>query len=121
MTAHQRPAYCKCAFTDPDGTFVPGEACAVHPTVVPYRGPNQKPDWDDLLRALEATTGEGFHCTERTAKLIAERLRLLQKRLGGINSLACYASKEDTDSQPAMLLKIGRVARGEEEVTWPII
>jgi hypothetical protein len=32
-----RPAYCKCAFTDPDGTFVPGEACQVHLEVVPQR------------------------------------------------------------------------------------
>lgn len=23
--------YCKCAFTDPDGTIVPGEACPIHP------------------------------------------------------------------------------------------
>lgn len=49
------------------------------------------------------------------------KIEALEKRLGGINSLACYASEEDTDSQPTMLLKIGRVARGEEEVTWPII
>lgn len=34
-----RPAYCKCAFTDPDGTFVPGEACTVHPDVTPQRAP----------------------------------------------------------------------------------
>lgn len=51
----------------------------------------------------------------------ARTIEQLQKRLGGIHSLACYASEEDTDSQPTMLLKIGRVARGEEEVTWPII
>lgn len=25
------PLYCKCAFTDPDGTFVPGEPCPIHP------------------------------------------------------------------------------------------
>lgn len=50
-----------------------------------------------------------------------EELIDARKRLGGINSLACYASEEDTDSQPFMLQKIGRVARGEEEVTWPII
>jgi len=32
-----RLAYCKCAFTDPDGTFVPGEVCAIHPDVKPQR------------------------------------------------------------------------------------
>lgn len=36
-TISERPPYCKCAFTDPDGTFVPGEACQVHPGVVPRR------------------------------------------------------------------------------------
>lgn len=25
--------YCKCAFTDPDGTLVPGEPCEIHPEV----------------------------------------------------------------------------------------
>lgn len=39
VTKQQRPAYCKCAFTDPDGTFVPGEACAIHPDVTPQRVP----------------------------------------------------------------------------------
>jgi hypothetical protein len=29
--------HCKCAFTDPDGTFVPGEACPIHPDVKPQR------------------------------------------------------------------------------------
>jgi hypothetical protein len=29
--------HCKCAFTDADGTFVPGEACAIHPDVKPQR------------------------------------------------------------------------------------
>lgn len=24
-------AYCKCSFTDPDGTVVPGEPCPIHP------------------------------------------------------------------------------------------
>lgn len=37
LTKQQRPRYCKCAFTDPDGTFVPGEACAIHPDVTPQR------------------------------------------------------------------------------------
>lgn len=25
------PLYCKCSFTDPDGTVVPGESCPIHP------------------------------------------------------------------------------------------
>lgn len=25
------PAYCKCSFTDPDGTVVPGDPCPIHP------------------------------------------------------------------------------------------
>lgn len=26
-------AYCKCPFTDPDGTVVPGEPCPIHPSL----------------------------------------------------------------------------------------
>lgn len=28
-------SYCKCSFTDPDGTVVPGEPCELHPEVKP--------------------------------------------------------------------------------------
>jgi hypothetical protein len=28
----QAVAYCKCPFTDPDGTVVPGEPCPIHPS-----------------------------------------------------------------------------------------
>jgi hypothetical protein len=27
----KRPEYCKCSFTDDDGTVVPGEPCSIHP------------------------------------------------------------------------------------------
>lgn len=42
--------YCKCAFTDPDGTFVSGESCVIHPDVVPKRhpGPTPKRYWRSL-------------------------------------------------------------------------
>lgn len=39
-----------------------------------------------------------------------ERLRAVLER---INLLACFASEEDTDQQPAALLEIGKLARGE--------
>lgn len=26
----EQVAYCKCSFTDPDGTVVPGEPCPIH-------------------------------------------------------------------------------------------
>lgn len=38
-TTSNRREYCKCGFTDSDGTFVPGEACAIHPNVTPQRTP----------------------------------------------------------------------------------
>jgi hypothetical protein len=44
------PKYCKCAFTDPDGTFNPGEACPVHPDVIPQR--------ESPVRDCEANGGE---------------------------------------------------------------
>jgi len=37
------------------------------------------PDWDHLIKALEATDEDvGFHCTARTARLIAEALKRLR-------------------------------------------
>jgi hypothetical protein len=53
--------------------------------------------------------------------MLANEFEALKKRLGGINTVACYASEENTDAQAEALLKIGRVARGEEDVTWPVI
>lgn len=32
-TPETRVEYCKCSFTDPDGTVVPGEPCSIHPEV----------------------------------------------------------------------------------------
>ncbi len=39
------------------------------------------------------------------------------KRLEQINLLACYASEENTGSQPQALLAIGRIARGESALS----
>lgn len=43
----------------------------------------------------------------------AEEISRLRARLDQINMLACYASEEDTSAQPAALLEIGKLARGE--------
>jgi hypothetical protein len=42
--------HCKCAFIDADGTFVPGEACAIHPNVKPQR---EAPSSKNQLIAIE--------------------------------------------------------------------
>lgn len=44
----------------------------------------------------------------------AEEISRLRARLDRINMLACYASEEDTGAQPAALLEIGKIARGEQ-------
>ncbi|MGA8026444.1 MAG: hypothetical protein WB992_04810 [Bryobacteraceae bacterium] len=46
-------------------------------------------------------------CDQYTAEI--ERLRAALER---INTLACYASEENTDSRGAVLLEIGKLARG---------
>lgn len=43
----------------------------------------------------------------------AEEISRLRAQLDRINMLACYASEEDVDAQPAVLLEIGKLARGE--------
>jgi hypothetical protein len=48
----EEPNYCKCAFTDPDGTFNPGEACPVHPDVVPQR----EPDTDEYGNPMDGSS-----------------------------------------------------------------
>lgn len=68
----------------------------------------------DLRRASRPTAAQ-------TVEMLANEFEALKKRLGGINTVACYASEENTDAQAEALLKIGRVARGEEDVTWPVI
>lgn len=75
----------------------------------------------DLVTDLRSWVGFPKKELDELLEKAADKIEALEKRLGGINSLACYASEEDTDAQPTMLLKIGRVARGEEEVTWPTI
>lgn len=51
----------------------------------------------------------------------ADELERLQRRMGQINTLACYASEENTSMQPAALLEIGKLARGEDTIPWPVI
>lgn len=36
----KKPVYCKCSFTDPDGTVVAGERCEVHPHVHQWLRPD---------------------------------------------------------------------------------
>ncbi len=45
----------------------------------------------------------------------------LTQRLAQINTLACYASEENTEAQRQALLEIGKLARGEETREWPTI
>ena len=40
-----------------------------------------------------------------------ERMRQLEAALRQINTLACYASEENTDAREAALLEIGKLAR----------
>ena len=50
---------------------------------------------------------------ETHAKALEEQNVLLRAALEMINMLACYASEENTDSREAVLLQIGKLARGE--------
>lgn len=93
---------------------------------MPGRCPVGKRMSDKHLLELARASAVDLRRTSRptaanTVELLASEFESLTKRLGGINTLACYASEENTESQAEMLLKIGRVARGEEEVTWPVI
>jgi hypothetical protein len=102
----------------------PGGSCGR--SFMPGRCPAGKRLSDEHLLELARASAVDLRRTSRptaaqAVEVLANEFEALKKRLRGINSLACYASEEDTDAQPCMLLKIGRVARGEEEVTWPTI
>ena len=72
--------HCKCAFIDADGTFVPGEACAIHPNVKPQReAPSSNPKvlWakpNDLHTHSPDCRGSG--CIDVVAKLDHDRLQI---------------------------------------------
>jgi len=44
---------------------------------------------------------------------LGNEVNSLRGRLAAINTLACYASEEDTDLRAEVLLQIGRIARYE--------
>jgi hypothetical protein len=60
----------------------------------------------------QASCGNGM---PHEAEAIAwkERAEKAEKALEMVNMLACYASEENTDSREAVLLQIGKLARGE--------
>lgn len=51
----------------------------------------------------------------------ADEIEQLKARLEQISALACYASEENTAARSEALLEIGKLARGEETVGWPIL
>lgn len=52
---------------------------------------------------------------------LLEQYDAMAHRLAQINTLACYASEENTTMQPTALEEIGKLARGEDTVPWPAI
>lgn len=64
-----------------------------------------------VLKRYRYSRGQrGVHEDESGAFVAWNDVKAL---LDQINMLACYASEEDTSSQPAALLEIGKLARGE--------
>ena len=56
---------------------------------------------------------DGFMRPDPLCTAAADEIERLRAALAMINMLACYASEEDTDSRAAVLLQIGKLARGE--------
>lgn len=70
---------------------------------------------------VEAASKYAIHLEATDQLQAAELVRELLKRLGQINTFACYASEENTAARAEALLQIGKLARGEEAPAWPTI
>lgn len=80
-------------------------------SVADQRIPRENPYWTVALQDVYTAVDREIAQRERAEKA--------EKVLETINMLACYASEEDTDSRVAVLLQIGKLARGEVSAEIP--